>query len=213
MTGDPPDPGIRELPGYPHMPMRLRESEYASYWGGSCLAVDGCVYQFLATSNVPYLKPDGSFWPDFCEAHSKLISRRTTASLGTTRTVRHRSSGTTGTSARQRTWRSTTSSRKAFFSPVFLQMGQDYSLNEDGYVYVYSGNGGEDGTANELVMFRVPKARVLDRARTSSSGKRAGRKRDLDELHLRTFAGSHVSTRLGGRQDARVQYPPAGGRV
>jgi hypothetical protein len=42
-------------------------------------------------------------------------------------------------------------------------MGRDYELTEDGYVYVYAGNGGEDGTANELVMFRVPKARVLDR--------------------------------------------------
>src|SRR5688572_17873802 len=73
MTGDPPNPVIEELPGYPHMPMRMTESAYASYWAGSVLAVDGCLYQFLATSNVPLFEPDGSFWPNFYEAHSKLI--------------------------------------------------------------------------------------------------------------------------------------------
>jgi hypothetical protein len=52
----------------------------------------------------------------------------------------------------------------AFNSPTFLQMGRDYELNRDGYVYAYSGNGGEDGSSNQLVMLRVPKQRVMDRS-------------------------------------------------
>jgi hypothetical protein len=165
MTGEPSDPSIEALPGYPHMPMRLRESEYASYWGGSCLAVDGVVYQFLATSNVPYLKPDGSFWPDFCEAHSKLIYSPDNGATW------HNQDGSTPVVWDN--WDQRSAENMAFYdvqpegafaSPVFLQMGKDYELNEDGYVYVYSTNGGEDGTANELVMYRVPRAHVLDRS-------------------------------------------------
>jgi hypothetical protein len=43
-------------------------------------------------------------------------------------------------------------------------MGKDYELNTDGYVYVYSPNGNDEGTMNQLVMFRVPKDKILDRS-------------------------------------------------
>jgi hypothetical protein len=42
-------------------------------------------------------------------------------------------------------------------------MGRDYEHNRDGYVYIYSPNGNTEGTMNELVMFRAPKERLLDR--------------------------------------------------
>jgi hypothetical protein len=45
-----------------------------------------------------------------------------------------------------------------------LQMGKDYELNTDGYVYVYSPNGNEEGTMNQLVMCRMPKDKILDRS-------------------------------------------------
>ena len=45
-----------------------------------------------------------------------------------------------------------------------LQMGRNYEHNEDGYVYVYSPNGNEEGSMNQLVMFRVPKDSILDRS-------------------------------------------------
>jgi hypothetical protein len=176
MTGGPPNPALDELPGYPHMPLRLRESEYASYWGGSCLAVDGCVYQFLDTSNVPYLMPDGSFAPNFYDAHSKLIY---SPDNGITW---HNQDGSTPVVWDN--WDERSPENMAFYDvkpegafavPAFLQMGKDYSVNKDGYVYVYSTNGGEDGTANELVMFRVPRADVL---RRTSYEFFAGRGRD-----------------------------------
>ena len=42
--------------------------------------------------------------------------------------------------------------------------GRAYEANRDGYVYGYAPNGNTEGTMNQLVMFRVPKKRVLDRA-------------------------------------------------
>src|SRR5690606_19549576 len=65
-----------DLPGFPHMPMRVIEDELdvpASYWGESCLAVGNCIYQFSMTTNHPYIKTDGSFWPDFRPSGCKLI--------------------------------------------------------------------------------------------------------------------------------------------
>ena len=44
-----------------------------------------------------------------------------------------------------------------------LQMGRNYSANRDGYIYVYGLNGNVDGLMNQLVMFRVPIADMLDR--------------------------------------------------
>lgn len=42
-------------------------------------------------------------------------------------------------------------------------MGKNYEHNRDGYVYVYAPNGNTEGTMNELVMFRVPKDKLLSR--------------------------------------------------
>jgi len=164
LSGDPPNVSVHDVPGYPDMPMRLRESHYASFWAGSCLAVDGHVYQFLATPNHPYLKPDGSFWPDFYLASSKLIhspdgGRTWCNQDGTSPVV-------------WEDWEDVSRRTMIFFKeqpegafsdPVFLQMGRDYELNSDGFVYLYSANGGDDGAANQLVLARVTKDRILRR--------------------------------------------------
>lgn len=165
IAGDPPVPVLEELHGFPHMPMRLSESEYASFWGGSCLAVDGCIYHFLSTSNRPYLLPDGEFAPDFFMESAKLIY---SPDGGRTWCNQDGSSPVVWED-----WDEVSAENMAFYkvqpegafaTPTFLQMGRDYELNRDGYVYAYSGNGGEDGSANQLVMFRVSKDRVADRS-------------------------------------------------
>jgi hypothetical protein len=43
-------------------------------------------------------------------------------------------------------------------------MGRNYEANRDGYVYIYACNGNTEGTMNQLVMCRVPRAHILDRA-------------------------------------------------
>jgi hypothetical protein len=55
-----------------------------------------------------------------------------------------------------------------------LQMGRDYSANRDGYIYVYGLNGSIDGRMNELVMFRVPIAQLLNRSAYEYFGGRLG---------------------------------------
>jgi hypothetical protein len=164
ITGDPPDPTVEHVPGYPQMVMRLRESDFASFWGDSCLAVDGRVYQILGTANHPYLLEDGTFWPDFYTAHCKLIY---SPDNGVTW---HNQDGSTPVVWEN--WDDLSAENMLFFdeqpegafaSLTFLQMGKDYQANQDGYVYVYSHNGGEDGTANELDLIRMPKERVLER--------------------------------------------------
>jgi hypothetical protein len=45
-----------------------------------------------------------------------------------------------------------------------LQFGRDYAENTDGFVYVYAPNGYTEGTMNQLVLARVPKADILERA-------------------------------------------------
>jgi hypothetical protein len=54
-------------------------------------------------------------------------------------------------------------SQDAFSLLSVLQMGRNYAANRDGYIYLYSPNGSVEGTMNELVMARVPKARILER--------------------------------------------------
>jgi hypothetical protein len=125
--------------------------------------VDGCIYQFLSTSNRPYLLPDQTFAPNFFKESAKLIY---SPDNGRTWCNQDGSSPVVWED-----WDKVSAQNMAFYKvqpegafnhPIFLQMGRDYELNRDGYVYAYSGNGGEDGSANQLVMFRVPKGRVTD---------------------------------------------------
>jgi hypothetical protein len=133
------------------------------YYGFATLSVDGTVYQYLNTWNLPttpeVMKGDGML---------RFIGAKLVYSPdgGTTW---HNQDGSTP--VHWETWAEQSSDSMVFFHEPgeafgvhsVLQMGRDYSLNTDGYVYVYSPNGNEEGTMNQLVMFRVPKERVLDR--------------------------------------------------
>lgn len=164
--GDPPNPAIEALRGYPETPWR-KKSDEAQFWGAGCLALDGQVYQYLMTTNHPYLRPDASFWPDFRWSGVKLIYSPDNGR-----------SWNNQNGSRPAVWESWSARSKdnlLFFEeepeagfpapifPTFLQMGRNYELNKDGYVYVYAGNGDSEGTANQLILLRVPKARILDR--------------------------------------------------
>jgi hypothetical protein len=52
----------------------------------------------------------------------------------------------------------------AFSLLSIMQMGRGYSANSDGFVYIYSPNGSDEGTMNQLVMFRAPTDQVPDRS-------------------------------------------------
>jgi hypothetical protein len=140
------------------MIMRTRESEFASYWGGSILAVDGEVYKLLWTTNHPYLREDGTFWPDFQRYATKLVYSPDNGRTWNNQDGSH--------PVVWENWDARTSENMLFIDEPhdglvtggsFLQMGQDYSLNTDGYVYGYFGMG------DDLGLYRVPRGRVRDR--------------------------------------------------
>jgi hypothetical protein len=163
VSGDPPKPILEDVAGYPDWRMTIPDADVASFFGGGCLALDGCIYHFLSTTDYPWLRPDHSFSPKWDWAGAKLIY-----SPDNGRTWHNQN----GTPAVQEKWVARSRENMVFFDEEpegafallsILQMGRNYELNTDGYVYVYSPNGHSDGIMNELVMFRVPKSRILDR--------------------------------------------------
>ncbi len=185
MTGDPGNAMFHELQAYPDIPnftlQGTPEDPYYSwnvpYYGLNALAVDSCVYQFLSTEDR-FRDKDGNY--DFGSGggftHTKLI-----ASLDNGRTWCNQN-GTTPVTVESRESQSRANMafyrepQDAFSQLTFLQMGRAYGDNRDGYVYVYGPNGITEGSMNQLVMFRVPKQRVLERqayeyfVRTDDSG-------------------------------------------
>ncbi len=87
----------------------------------------------------------------------------------------------------------------AFSLLTVLQMGKNYQHNTDGFVYVYAPNGNTEGSMNQLVMFRVPKDRILDRqayeffADRSADGKPKWSRRVEDRGVVHTFPSGWVN--------------------
>jgi hypothetical protein len=163
-----PETGVtfHDVPGYPDLSRGLREAAPENpptrYYGFGTLSVDGTIYQYLNTWNVP-TTPENIAKGTLRFVGAKLIY---SPDGGTTW---HNHDGSTP--VHWETWDEQSADNQVFFHEPgesfslhnFLQMGRDYELNTDGYAYVYAPNGNEEGTMNQLVMFRVPKDRILDR--------------------------------------------------
>jgi hypothetical protein len=156
-SGQPPAVTVHPVPGYPNINSSMEADDAPDYRGHSLLAVKGKIYQFLCTLDhgqgrlrhwnavkLIYSEDAGRTWRNQDGSHP----------------------------VRFEDWSEQSSRSLAFFNTPdgcfsilsFLQMGRDYGANRDGYVYVYSPNGNVDGLMNQLMMFRVPVDRVLDRA-------------------------------------------------
>jgi len=168
LSGDPANPTFADVPGYPDFLAISPDdpSGPASYWAGSTLAVDGYIYQYLITSNVPYMMPDLSFSPGFDMTFGvKLIYSQDNGLTW------HNQDGSSPAVAEK--WNERSRENMLLFNEAtdfgglalgglaFLQMGKNYELNKDGYVYAYTSF--SKGRTNELVLCRVAKARILDR--------------------------------------------------
>lgn len=158
INGSPPD-GVKFefLPGYPDL---INESaEHVSrYYNFGVIALGDRIYQFLSTPNVPFNKPQPRF------AGAKLIYSE---DLGKTWRNQDGSAPVVWEN-----WADRSHKNMAFFEEpgdafsliTVLQMGRDYEHNRDGYVYLYAPNGSTEGTMNQLVLCRVRKDKLLDRA-------------------------------------------------
>lgn len=160
---------VKDLPGYPRLGYPSQKMTDPRYYGFGTLALDGRLYQFMSTYNRAR-RP----------GERKNLSQDRDADLMRFAGVKLIYSPDNG-----RTWCNQDGSapvvweswesrsresllffeedQEAFSLLTVLQMGQNYKHNRDGYVYVYAPNGNSEGTMNELVMFRVPKAKILDR--------------------------------------------------
>ena len=157
IRGEPPDFRFEHLAGYPDLLSEWGTPRCCRYYGFGIIALDDAIYQYLSTPNRPFFEPEPRF------AGTKLIY---SPDLG--QTWRNQD----GSPLTWEPWDERSRENMAFFFEpddafsllTVLQMGQNYQDNRDGYVYVYSPNGNREGTMNQLVMFRVRKERILERA-------------------------------------------------
>jgi hypothetical protein len=161
---------FHDVPGYPDLSAPLGSNpanpgmQGTRYYGFATISIDGTMYQYLDTWNVPttaeVLASDG----DLRFIGAKLIY---SPDGGTTW---HNQDGSTP--VHWEDWDERSAQTMMFWNEPgesfgvrgILQMGQDYSLNTDGYAYIYAPNGNDEGTMNQLVMCRVPKDKLLDRS-------------------------------------------------
>lgn len=145
ISGHPHDATFHDVPAYPEKPVWPRS---VAYHGFGTLAIDGYIYQFLSSLfrgvKLIYSPDNGRTWcnqdgstPVVWESR-ELQSRKTMVFFE--------------------------EPNHALSLLTVLQMGRNYEANRDGYIYVYAPNGTSDGTMNELVMFRVRKAQLLNRS-------------------------------------------------
>jgi hypothetical protein len=157
MSGGPTSATVSPIANYPNVDASMEPDDVPDYHGHGLLAVNGKVYQFLGALDRAQERP--RHWNT-----AKLIysddGGNNWRNQGGSYPVRGEN------------WDQQSRDSLIFFNEPdgcfsllsFLQMGQDYRANRDGFVYVYSPNGNSDGLMNELVMFRVPASKVLDRA-------------------------------------------------
>lgn len=151
INDDPPNHTFEHLPNYPNLAGPSR------YYGFGIIALDGFIYNFLSTPDFPF-GPAGNTWRG-----AKLIYSSDNGQSWKNQD---------GSPLRWEDWGERNRDNMVFFDEpgralsllTILQMGQNYAHNTDGYIYVYSPNGNEEGTMNQLVMFRVPKHKILERS-------------------------------------------------
>lgn len=160
VVGGPTDARFEVVPGFPALsddPAKI--GDRARYYGFGTLAVDGAVYQFMSTFNHGV---EGS------DELLAFVGAKLVYSPDGGRTW-HNQDGSTPVrwepydERSRQTMAFYEEENEAFSLLSIVQMGKDYAANTDGYVYVYSPNGIDEGTMNELVMFRVPKDKLPDR--------------------------------------------------
>lgn len=159
IDGEASNATFHEVLGYPDL-IPTSFAKEPRYYNFGVIALDGKIYQLLGTWPVPLTKGVSGL---------RFTGVKLIYSLDDGRTWRNQDGSSPvrwedwGDRERGRNMLFYDEPQEAFSLPVILQMGKGYSSNRDGYVYIYSPNGNTEGTMNELVMLRVPKAQILSR--------------------------------------------------
>ncbi|MFC4311600.1 hypothetical protein ACFPN2_21050 [Steroidobacter flavus] len=166
ITGGPLDAQFHDISRYPMLGRPIQKENDARYYNFGTLALDEHLYQFMSTFNRP-LQADETEKRD-PKNPLRFTGVKLIYSPNNGRTW-HNQDGSTPVAWEDWNHRSRDTmvffeeDQEAFSLLTVLQMGRNYEYNRDGYVYLYSPNGNTEGTMNELVMFRVPKGRILHR--------------------------------------------------
>lgn len=166
IIGGPRDAKFHDLPGYPMLGAPAQGLKDARYYNFGTLALDEHRYQFMSTFNRPVShnevgKPN---FGDLLRFNGVKLIYSSDGGLSW-----HNQDGSMPVVWEEWDRRSRDTmvffneDQEAFSLLSVLQMGKNYEHNRDGYVYIYAPNGNTEGTMNELVMFRVPKDKLLDR--------------------------------------------------
>ncbi|MFC4312985.1 hypothetical protein ACFPN2_28135 [Steroidobacter flavus] len=159
ISGEPSDARFENVAGYPYLTGLATEPSSPRYYAFGTLAIDEHIYQFLSTNSGPREGiPTNEWFSGIKLIYSPDQGRTWCNSDGSTPVV-------------WEPWGQRSRDNMTFFGESqgafsvisVLQMGKNYESNRDGYVYLYAQNGNVDGTANELVLVRTPKLKVLDR--------------------------------------------------
>lgn len=160
VSNGPHNATFEDLSDYPdHLQPASGENAPPVYTSFGTFALDGHIYQFLNTLNR---RP-----PSAREAH--FIGTKLIYSPDNGRTWCNQDGSTP---VLWEGWENRSRKNMLFFEEPqnsfsvlsVLQMGRNYRENRDGFVYLYACNGNTEGTTNQLVLCRVPKAQVLRRA-------------------------------------------------
>jgi len=195
IRGDPPDIRFIHLPGFPDL-LSEEAPNVNRYYGFGIIALGSCIYQFLSTPNHPFTSgPDPRF------VGAKLIYSQ---DLGKSWLNQD------GSPVHWEPWAARSRANMVFLNEpgetfsllTVVQMGRNYQHNRDGYVYVCAPNGNVEGSMNQLVMFRAPRERLLERASYEFfvSRRRDGSARWSSDISARgsvhTFPAGWVNTKL-----------------
>lgn len=178
----PPDRALfAQMDGYPIVDRAAHPEGAPHYYGHGVIAIGQNLYQFLATLDDAEDRPRR--WTGAKLIHSPDGGANWHNSDGSSPVV-------------WEDWSAQSRDRFPFFNEpdgcfsliAFLQQGPAYEANRDGFVYGYGLNGSVDGLMNQLMLFRVPKDRLLDRSayRFFAGHKRGG--------------GAHWSADIANRQ-------------
>jgi hypothetical protein len=201
MIGDPPNVSYEEVVGFPHLldfPLDPVKNAHARYYGFGTLCVDGRIYQFgssfFRAVKVVWSADGGVTWRNQDGSSPVVWEDRADQSRETMVFFEEPDS--------------------AFALLSVLQMGKDYGANTDGFVYLYSPNGLTEGTMNQLVLARVPKDRIPERAAyeffagADAAGEPAWSADIRDRSPVLTFPPGWVN--IGG-EPIEPGDPPSGG--
>ena len=170
VEGSPDEAKFSDVPDYPTLAFPQQGGNDPRYYGFGTLALDGHIYQYLSTFNKKLSVSElatAKHIPDSELMRFNGVKLIYSPDNGRTWLNQNGSGPVSWEGWDNRSLDSMVfldEDQDAFSLLTVLQMGRNYEHNKDGFIYVYAPNGNTDGTMNELVMFRVPKTKLLDRS-------------------------------------------------